>query len=149
MFDIDLCKSFSEYVCIQSKAFNFAVPRDITRLESQSSQATAVPGGVKGEQPASPQENWVVGGQSYKLVSPLGAQRIFGRRMKVAVIQAPHLKDEQKSYVRYYYSPRFGLLGVLILSPAINYRTLYLLEGLKGFGAQDLERTIAQRTRHD
>lgn len=132
-----LCEPTSKYICIWSKTFDFAVPRNAAELASKPGQVTVVPSTETTGEATSPPKSWVFEGQTYHLISSLGQQSIFGKPLEIAVIEAEHTDESGYWYIRYYYSPKLGLLGFLIDNTQNpKYTRFFVLDGTSGFGAQ-------------
>ena len=122
------CGSGSPYFCVNSYAFNFAVPKHITRDK----------------------KSWIVDGHKYKLVSPVRWMVIMGRSISVVIISnTSHMPNGDSGSTFYYYSPKIGLIGfenrvkikcgnpVNSITKSFNkYPDLYIVAGKTGFGAE-------------
>lgn len=86
------CDDKSEYFCINSDVFYFAVPKSLT---------------VK-------QKSWSLGGHTYHVVVPLHSMLLFGERIRVEIISTvgPKSVDSPADVTYFLYSPRHGLLAV-------------------------------------
>lgn len=118
-----VCGVDSEYYCVNSGVFYFAVPKILTENN----------------------KSWAVNGREYKVVYPLRWISLFGRSIQVTIIEnqefAPN-GDSATTY--YYYSPVSGLLGYEATEdtkcgnpprPKSSAPVLYFLSGKVGFGA--------------
>jgi hypothetical protein len=132
-----LCKQSSKYICISSKPFKFAVPRDATELAPTHGPLPIPSIGKETDEATHPSKSWAFEGQTYRLINPAYEVPMFGRRLKVAVIEVKHVGEGENWYIRYYYSPSAGLLGFMINDVKNPQNTrLYVLDGMVGFGAQ-------------
>lgn len=116
------CPSNSDLYCVDSKAFHFAVPR---KFDSTS-------------------KSWKLNGHQYDVVEPLADGKLFGKKVKVAIIKSESTEESGAKGTEYYfYSPDSGLLAYeLVIQPAIGasytksaYAPVFLLVvNAKGIG---------------
>ncbi len=110
--DAKFCPSASPFYCVNSEGFNFAVPKDLSKLKS-----------------------WVVGNCDYKVVMPLSERALFGMKAKIAIIQGTCLHYSKDGAYYYYYSPKYGLLAFEARNPGDITPGPIILSQSIGFGA--------------
>lgn len=110
------CNDKSNYQCVESKVFYFAVPKTINAK----------------------QEDWELDGHAYHVEVPLHNKTLFGKRLQVEIISTvgPKSVDAPAQVIYYLYSPERGLLAIGY-PDAGNFDTKVLISTSDiGFAAQ-------------
>jgi hypothetical protein len=88
------CRANSGFYCVESKYFNFAIPRKVSKSNL----------------------SWRMGNYKYKVLIPLTSKVLLNSVVNIMLIGQFTLKHEHViSY--YYYSPKVGLLGFFTYIP--------------------------------
>ena len=112
--EADYCKPQSEYHCVRSELFSFAVPRNLTKER----------------------ERWELNEKTYWVSQPPIKRDWFGERLTIAVIHLTEFEHNDNKTTDFYYSLERGLLALQI-DPGKADAAWVTLQSTVGFGAMD------------
>lgn len=112
------CDKESNYICVDSKVFYFAIPRKAERERT----------------------SWEEAGHKYTVETPLHRVKLLGGEINIEIISTIGPKDVDKpASVNYFvYSPELGLLAVESWTPGDAHMTLFVSNDPLGFGADNV-----------